>query len=245
MKKMIDTIMFDLDGTLLKVSQEAFLGVYLKELQKVFSRLGMDAGSSVKAVWAGTKAMVVNDGSKPNSERFWEVFSDLMGLDGNKLELVEDACEEFYVNEFNIVKTVTEPDGTSKRLVRALASKGYGLVLATNPLFPACAITTRLEWIGLLPRDFIHITNYANSTFCKPNPGYFWEILKQIDKEPEHCVMVGNSTNEDMSAGALGIETFLVTDYLENESGADIAAFEHGSLAELEAYMMSLPDVAR
>jgi len=245
MKKMIDTIMFDLDGTLLKVSQEAFLGVYLKELQKVFSRLGMDAGSSVKAVWAGTKAMVVNDGSKPNSERFWEVFSDLMGLDGNKLELVEDACEKFYVNEFNIVKTVTEPDGTSKRLVRALASKGYGLVLATNPLFPACAITTRLEWIGLLPRDFIHITNYANSTFCKPNPGYFREILNFINKEPEQCFMAGNSASEDMSAGALGIETFLVTDYLENESGADIAAFRHGSLAELEAYMMSLPDVER
>ena len=242
---MIDTIMFDLDGTLLKVSQEAFLGVYLKELQKVFSRLGMDAGSSVKAVWAGTKAMVVNDGSKPNSERFWEVFSDLMGLDGNKLELVEDACEKFYVNEFNIVKTVTEPDGTSKRLVRALASKGYGLVLATNPLFPACAITTRLEWIGLLPRDFIHITNYANSTFCKPNPGYFREILNFINKEPEQCFMAGNSASEDMSAGALGIETFLVTDYLENESGADIAAFRHGSLAELEAYMMSLPDVER
>jgi len=234
--------MFDLDGTLLKISQEAFLGAYLKELQKVFSRLGMDAGLSVKALWAGTKAMVLNDGSKLNSKRFWEVFADLTGLDDSRLKLVEDECERFYVNEFNAVKEVADPGSTSKRLVRALASKGYALVLATNPLFPACAVATRLEWIGLLPQDFSYITHYANSTFCKPNPGYFWEVLKQINKGPEHCIMVGNSTNEDMSAGALGIETFLVTDYLENESGADIAAFKHGSLAELETYMMSLPD---
>jgi len=242
---MIDTILFDLDGTLLKVSQEAFAGVYFRELRKVFARLGMDPELSVKALWAGTKAMVQNDGSKLNSQRFWEVFADFAGLDDAKLRIVEYECDRFYINEFNAVKTVTEPDSISQRLVRALASKGYDLVLATNPLFPACAITTRLEWIGLLPQDFKYITHYANSTFCKPNPGYFREILKVINKEPEHCIMVGNSANEDMSAGALGIQTFLVTDYLENESGADITVFRNGSLIELETLLMSMPDIVQ
>jgi hypothetical protein len=46
-----------------------------------------------------------------------------------------------------------------------------------------------------------------------------------------------------MSVGALGSETVLVTDCLENESGADITAYRSGTLAELEAWLMSLPEV--
>jgi len=241
---MIDTIMLDLDGTLLKVSQEAFIGVYFNELQKVFARLGMDVELSIKALWAGTKAMIKNDGVKLNRSRFWEVFGDLVKLDDEKLKVIEAACDRFYENEFNAVKSVImESDDIAKRLVRALALKGYNVVLATNPVFPVCAVTTRLEWIGLLPQDFLHITHYANSTYCKPSTGYYQEILKKISRTPDQCLMAGNSVNEDMSAGVLGIETFLVTDCLENESGADISAFRNGSLAELEAYLMLLPDM--
>jgi len=46
-----------------------------------------------------------------------------------------------------------------------------------------------------------------------------------------------------MSASALGVETFLVTDYLENETNMDISAFRHGTLAELEVYLASLPSI--
>ena len=53
--------------------------------------------------------------------------------------------------------------------------------------------------------------------------------------------MIGNNTNEDMDAGALGMDTFLVTDYLENETGMAVSAFRHGTLMELEAYLASLP----
>ena len=241
---MIDTVMLDLDGTLLKISQQAFMEVYLNELQKVFARLGMDVEMSVKALWAGTKAMVINDGGKLNRVRFWNAFADFTKLDDDKLKVIEAECDRFYENEFNTVKSVmTEPVNIAERLVRTLTSRGYSVVLATNPLFPACAVTTRLEWLGLLPKDFLHITHYANSTYCKPNPGYYREILEAVNKNPEQCLMAGNNVNEDMSADALGIETFLVTDCLENEACADITAFRNGSLTELETYLMSLPDL--
>jgi hypothetical protein len=54
--------------------------------------------------------------------------------------------------------------------------------------------------------------------------------------------MAGNSPAEDMCVGALGAETFLVTDYLENEAGLDITTFRRGTLAELEQYLLSLPE---
>jgi len=239
---MIDTVLLDLDGTLLTFSQDAFLGAYFTELTKVFTGMGMDAELSVKAVWAGTKAMVLNDGSKRNAQRFWETFADVLGLSGESLRGIEAACDNFYVHEFDKVKTVMKPNEISKRLVRGLASKGYGVVLATNPLFPACAVATRMGWIGLEPRDFRLITHYANSRYCKPNPGYYREIFSKIGKAPENCLMAGNSPAEDMIAGALGCGTFLVTDCLENETGADVAAFRRGTLAELEAYLTSLPN---
>ena len=240
---LIDTIMFDLDGTLLKFSQDAFISVYFKELHHVFSRLGLDAESSMKATLAGTNAMISNDGRALNAQRFWEVFAELLGLDADAVRAIEKACDSFYQTDFNIVKKVLEPSEISERLVHAMSSRGYTIVLATNPLFPACAVATRLGWVGLQPQDFVLVTHYMNSKFCKPNPEYYREILLKIGKKPEQCIMAGNNAGEDMSAGVLGIETYLVTDYLENESGADISAFRHGSLAELEEYLMSLPDI--
>jgi len=35
-----------------------------------------------------------------------------------------------------------------------------------------------------------------------------------------------------------------VTDCLENETGVDVSAFRRGTLAELDAYLMSLPDIS-
>ena len=55
--------------------------------------------------------------------------------------------------------------------------------------------------------------------------------------------MVGNSPIEDMCARELGTEVFLVTDCLENEASVDIAQYQNGTLAELETYLMSFPDL--
>jgi FMN phosphatase YigB (HAD superfamily) len=239
----INTVLFDLDGTLVHFSQQEFIGSYFSKLGKVFERLGMDAERSVKAVWTGTKAMLLNDGGRLNAERFWTAFADEMKLAGDKLKAIEAACDDFYENEFDAVQSVMIRQDISERLVRAMAAKGYGLVLATNPLFPACGVVTRLKWIGLVPEDFQLITHYSNSTFCKPNPGYYQEVFAKIGRPPEQCIMIGNSLTEDMCAGALGAETFLVTDCLENEKGADITPFRHGTFAELEKYLLSMPDI--
>ena len=243
MSHMIDTVMFDLDGTLLRFSQDEFIKVYFAKLSKVFTGLGMDAETSIKAVWAGTKAMVQNDGNRTNAEQFWAEFSRFMNLTDEQQEAAEAACDDFYSNEFDAVKSVLHPGDISARLVRSIKAKGYSVVLATNPLFPACAVTTRLGWAGLTPDDFMLVTHYSNSTFCKPNPDYYREVFKKIGKEPQQCLMTGNNPVEDMCAGSLGAETFLVTDFLENETGADISGYRSGTLAELEEFLLSMPDI--
>ncbi|MCL2203861.1 MAG: HAD family hydrolase [Defluviitaleaceae bacterium] len=241
---MIDTILFDLDGTLLRCSQAAFVDAYFKEIRKAFEKLGMDGALSMKAIWAGTKAMLTNDGSALNKERFWKAFAEVTRIDENMLQRAKEMSDDFYVNEFNRVKSVAEPSDVPARLIPAMIAKGYAMVLATNPLFPPAGITTRLGWIGLSPQDFILVTHYENSSFCKPNPGYYQEIFAKINKQPEQCIMVGNNVSEDMCAEALGTKAFLVTGYVENESGADTSAFPQGALADLERYLLSFPDIS-
>lgn len=238
--KKINTILFDLDGTLLKFKQTDFIEVYFKKLGKVFASIDMDVEKSIKAVWAGTKAMVLNDGACLNHERFWEAFSQVLSLPDEKQKLAESKCDEFYTKDFDEVKSVlavgsTGADNVAKRLVQDAKNKGYTVALATNPLFPECAIETRLSWIGLKPSDFTLVTHYSNSSFCKPNPGYYEEVLSKINKKPEECLMVGNNVAEDMCAKALGMEVFLVNEYIENEAGLDISEFKQGTLDDFYA----------
>ena len=239
---MIDTILFDLDGTLAQFSQQAFINAYFAEIGKVFTGLGMDATMSIKAVWVGTKSMIENDGSRLNIHRFWEAFTDTMGISYEQGKKVEEACDSFYQNEFDVVKSILQPSEIPKRLIRNLSLKGYITVLATNPLFPDYGIKTRLNWIGLKMSDFLLVTHYNNSSYCKPNLSYYREVLSKISKSPHQCIMVGNNPAEDMIAGEIGMDTFLVTDYLENETGMDISEYRYGTLDELERVLMALPD---
>ena len=63
---MIDTILFDLDGTLLISDSDKFTAAYFAALGKYMSRLH-DPDELVKAVWAGTKAMVKNHQQSGNT----------------------------------------------------------------------------------------------------------------------------------------------------------------------------------
>ena len=116
----------------------------------------------------------------------------------------------------------------------------YRVALATNPLFPAVATLSRIQWAGLNPEDFELVTTYENSRFCKPNPDYYREILGKLKLDGEECLMVGNDVGEDMIARRLGMKVFLLTDCLINKDNADISQFPNGSFPELLHYIRSL-----
>ena len=100
---------------------------------------------------------------------------------------------------------------------------------------------TRLNWVDLRPEDFSLVTTYNNSTFCKPDPGYYREILRTVEKSPETCRMVGNNPSDDMSAAQLGLDVFLVTDHLENEANLPTDRYPQGSLTDVLSWARELP----
>lgn len=230
MAEKITTVLFDLDGTLLPFEQEEFIHSYFKRLATKLVPMGFEKDTLIKAIWSGMEAMIRNDGTKTNEVAFWEVFE---GLLQTKRELLEEVFLDFYQNEFDAVKEVVTEDINRRPLIENLKSKGYQLILATNPVFPREAVATRLSWIQLSLEDFSYVTTFENSNYCKPSLGYYQNILKAIGKQPEECVMIGNNTLEDMISGKLGISTGLVTTNLENQNNYDINQYTHGTLEEV------------
>lgn len=226
----INTILFDLDGTLLPMDQEKFVNGYFKMLAAKLAPYGYEPQQLINAILAGIEAMIKNDGSQLNEDAFWKRFVEIYG---DKVLADKPVFEDFYKNEFQDARSFCGFNPKAAETVRLLKDKGYRVVLATNPLFPSIATESRIRWAGLEPSEFDLYTTYENTSYCKPNLDYYRDILKRIDCRPEECLMVGNDVGEDMVVEALGLQVFLLTDCLINTQKKDITAYPHGSFEQL------------
>ena len=236
--KKYQAIMFDLDGTLLPMDQDEFTKGYFGYLYKTAAApLGYQKETFVPAMWKGVSAMVKNDGARKNSEAFWEVFEKITGIESKGKAEVFDA---FYGGEFHKAKAFTQPTPLAIEAVKAAAEKAEKVVLATNPLFPEVAVEARVSWTGVDHNVFCHMTDYGNSSFCKPNPKYYLEITEKLSLDPKKCLMIGNNAEEDaFAAMAAGMDAYLVTDCLINEKALTVDC-PSGTLAECVEFLRSL-----
>lgn len=239
----MNTILFDLDGTLLPMDQDRFAELYFGALSSfAAAAMGADPKAFIGGLREGTKAMLKNDGGDTNRARFWERFCAVMG-EPARMETLEPVFERFYETEFRAARGATAPSDDARRCIALLKQKGYTLALATNPLFPPAAVEMRLSWAGLSYADFAHVTTYDNSRFCKPAPAYFTAVLEALNKSPEACLMVGNDASDDLAAREAGLDVYLVTDCLINEKNLSLADVKQGSMKDFYAYAEALPEV--
>ncbi len=239
-KAALNTVLFDLDGTLLPLDQDLFLKDYFRYLCQTMSPLGYPPEQLVKAVEAGTWAAFRNDGSVSNELCFWRNFTAACG---KTKEEAEPDFLEFYKADFQRLIAAAQPTPLAGQCIRVLKGKGYTVALATNPIFPAVATESRMRWAGLNKSDFALVTTYENSSYCKPNPDYYREVLEKIGKQPEECLMVGNDVIEDMVARELGLTVKLLTGCVLHDEGADLAPFAPVDFPGLLAYLEALPTV--
>ena len=234
----ITTILFDLDGTLLPMDPELFVKAYFGGLAKKLAPHGYEPDALIKAVWAGTAAMVGNDGSCTNEIAFWQCFANFFGAERAKNDY--PFFEAYYKESFDDVAAACGHDPRAREILDFLKEKGIRRVLATSPMFPSIATEKRMAWAGLSPADFELFTTYENFHFCKPNPAYYHEVLERIGCSPEECAMVGNDVGEDMIARDLGMQVFLITDCLINKNGRDINEYPHGGFDELLEWLKKI-----
>ncbi|MBQ8474907.1 MAG: HAD family hydrolase [Clostridia bacterium] len=208
--KKYKAILFDLDGTLLPLDYDTFLKKYFSLLVAELAPFGYSPKELTDAVWAGTAAMVKNDGKMKNEAVFWNVMEEMLGCDVTEIKAT---CDAFYEGTFMQAKEIVGENPLAKDTVK-LAKKVAGkVVLATNPLFPMVAQKARMSWVGLSADDFDIVTSYETDSFSKPNYKYYLDICERLDVSPSECLMIGNDEKEDCFAATLaGMDAYLVED---------------------------------
>lgn len=238
---MIDTILFDLDGTLLPMDLKKFMEIYFYEMGQVFQDT-IDPQILKKHVWAATEAMITNTGGQTNETIFMESFGQLVGHE--TLSFYRQRFIQFYDEGFLKAKASIFEIPAIKNSVSVLQQKGYDLIVATNPLFPEKAIHHRIRWAGFTPEEFSYITSYERNHYCKPHVQFYQELLEESGKTPDQCLMVGNDVQEDLAARALGVQTYLVTNYLIHRTEAAIDSTYQGTYDDFLNFVNQLPGIS-
>jgi HAD superfamily hydrolase (TIGR01549 family) len=176
-----------------------------------------------------------------NSDVF---FTTVESMSGATREMLIPVQNSFYTNEFKMVRDCARPDKNVPLVIEELKSKGYRLIIATNPLFPRIATDERIRWAGLSPDDFEYISYYDNSSWCKPSLGFYKEILKKRGLDASQCIMIGNDVTEDMRAVELGFKGFLVLDNVIGDLER-VPECERGDYSDLLDFARSLPTLER
>ena len=233
----MNTILFDLDGTLLPMDMKEFTDTYSMLLENRLNSVGYENAKDIlDAVSRGMDATVQNDGLVTNEESFWRAFAKRLAdpdgrLDRKYSRKLEKEIMRFYKEDFSYLRYVTRPTEVVTETIDILKEKGYQMVLAQNPLWPERATLTQLSWTGLNPNDFILITTYENSCYAKPSLNYYRHLMKTLDKDPEDCMM----------ARKLGIDVFLIDEYLVNENQEDTFDLKKGNWKLFKEYVSALP----
>lgn len=232
-------IFFDLDGTLLPMELDEFLGAYFESIARFVAKHGLDAASFSAGLKAGIGAMAAHDDDRTNFDAFWESFFQHAVRDAANWD---ELLGGYYEHDFGAIGEGFAPNPAAARAIEALAAKGYPLVLATMPMFPRRAVEWRLAWAGVDASRFARITSYENSTSVKPKLAYYAENVAACGLAGTDVLMVGNNTVEDLAIQGLGADAFLVTDHLlDPTDDFDVSAVKHGTMEEFAAWAEALP----
>lgn len=221
----IKAILFDLDDTLLDTNMDQFIPKYLDALGFKMRHL-MDPKQLIDLVLESTYMMIENQDPKlTNEEVFYNHFYPRTEFSRTEFQPL---IEEFYDMDFPKLKIYTNSIPHVVNSVKAIYDKGYKIVVATNPLFPAKAIYHRIDWAGLSKIDFNLITTYENSHFCKPNPYYYIEIIEKLEVKPDEAIMIGDDYKNDIiPAESIGMQTYYINSNSETgKSGSLRECFE-------------------
>ena len=237
---MIDTLLFDLDGTLLSMDTDLFIKQYFGYVADVLKDY-FSQEEITRLFWKCTMLVIEStDGTKTNEEVFFEAFFN--EVKDHKEEILS-LLNDFYETDFNELQKISESKDEMLEAIKILKEKGYDIILATNPIFPEVAIQNRIRWAKLKPEDFSYITTFENSYFTKPNINYYKNILEKNSKKASQCLMVGNNVEEDMISKEIGVHTYLILDHLMGDPDESENIDNKGYYGDFVKYVESLPNL--
>lgn len=235
---MIRGVLFDLDGTLLDIDLQRFLGRYFAGLREATLAYASSeqADLIMEAVQSGTRAMMDPHPGTTNARVFADTFESVCAVPFESVRHVYDA---FYNEVFPTLADGATGVAGALRVIETAGALGLRIAIATNPIFPRAAVEHRLAWAGLSDAGLDVITTYEEMLATKPHPEYFAQTAALIGVDPHDCLMVGDDRYLDMPAADIGMRTYYV--------GADEDAYADyrgtlDDLADLLPRLASTPD---
>ena len=233
----LQAVLFDLDGTLLQVSMEAFIPAYIDGLGRHLADLVAPQHFAASAQKAVGSLFAPRGGDRSNEDQFQAVIEAECGLPGGAYRrrlqrFVDDGLAE--------LAYLVRPVPSARELVLGCHAAGFKLALATNPVFPEPVIRARMAWAGLADLPFAAISSYETSRHCKPDPCYYRALAQTLGVDPAACLMVGNDSWFDMGAREAGMLTYLVDTYLVERRPARWAPDFRGDHGQLRRFLHPL-----
>jgi pyrophosphatase PpaX len=180
MNKNIDTILFDLDGTLVDTN-ELIISSFLHTLEKYYP-----------------KKYKREDVLPFMGPSLYETFG---GIDPKRAE--EMILEYRSYNHENHDRLVTEFKGVNET-VKALKASGFKIAIVSTKI-----LDTVIKGLNLTKLDpyFDVIVALDHVKQPKPDPEAIYVALKQLDSTPEKAIMVGDNYHDILAGKNAGTKT--------------------------------------
>ncbi len=236
----IDTLLFDLDGTLLNVDMHQFIPAYLGGLAGCLPTKA-DPPQFIHNMLKRTMELIEqgSDGNLTNEAFYLQAAKEDMGIEA---EHFRSGLECFYAEELPHLAQHIQPLALAPEIITRCSEKNLRIIIATNPVFPLPITEARMKWGGIDQFEYLHISSYETSHHCKPHLAYFSELLDTFKLDPQQCLMIGNDTGHDLSASHLGIKTFLVDTWIIDR-GNDFPPDFRGNHLDLFRFLGHIPAI--
>lgn len=235
----INTLLFDLDGTLVDQfrpgSSLQFTGLVLRR----FSGL-TDPVTTFRAGRAAVRALQTHRSHLSNFEAMIAAFCRVAPVDP---QAVRDRVMLLAQRDFAAMAWRFRPILGARFVVDTGRRLGFRLVLATNPTVPLPMTRHRLAWAGLSDVTWDLITHPQVMTRTKPDLAYYHELLGTLQCTADQCLMIGNDHRKDLPAVKAGIRTFMLegpTTRRDRRMIAMCPPHHRGSFADLTQLLITL-----
>lgn len=202
----IDTLLFDLDGTLVRMNRSWIEAALMLKAMLRFVDI-IPPWRLPGAFWRALIFSKRHQSTQVNFSVFLETFAKRAHCD------VAEAERRFrMVVDHDLPKMARyfSPVPQARETILLARELGYRIVIATNPSIPHKTVTLRLEWAGLGDMIFDFVTSAENMTRCKPNPDFYHELLRKLGLPGRRCLMIGDDVIKDVPAREAGILTFIL-----------------------------------
>jgi len=208
--KKVDTILVDLDGTLVGLKEVPLYLSFIRHLSiELEKRAKIGTRQSIKLLYGMNQVLSGPTTKQTNYEKLLHWFGnrpEFQNLDYEKVVL------EAIKTVFPVMKKHSFPIKKAQKFIAGVQDR-YRLILATNPVWPVELVQQRLEWAGISPNVFSSITHAKRMRSSKGKVAFYQELLDQESLDPSQCLMVGNKSKYDGNAIYAGICCFIVNQH--------------------------------